>query len=129
MNLLKRLIGSKKIQSTNAPLPTGVLRLELHAPPDYTPQLIALEPDAAVIKDTIHAQPWDDITFVVLCRDAESGIELSGSLSPADGLSARYWENGREFVSVGAPSLQQGIEFLQFYSRGDERWRSVVRWR
>ena len=96
MNLLKRLFGSQKSSSTDSqPLPS-VLQLELNAPPDYAPQLIALDPDAAVIENTIKAQPRDDITFVVLRRDPESGIELSGSLSPSDGLSARYWQDGRE---------------------------------
>ncbi len=128
MNLLKRWFGSKESDAAEVQQLPSVLRLELLLPPDYARQLIALEPDAEGIRSTVQGQPWDDITFVVLRRDEEAGVELSGSLSPADGLSVRYWEDGKEFVSERAPSLEEGIRLLQLYARRDERWRSVVRW-
>ena len=103
--------------------------LELYAPPDNDVQVISTTPDEALLTSTVKSQEWADITFVVLKRDDANWFEVSGSLNPEDGLSARYSENGEEHVSARAPeSLDEGLSLLLSYFRDDRRWRQAIAW-
>ncbi len=107
----------------------GELRLEVMLAPDYAPKLVATSPDAATIASAVRRLRWNEIAFVVLSTGDAAGIELSGSLRPEDGLSARYWEAGREYVSARPPAnVREGIALLQSYAAGGDAWRSKIEW-
>ncbi len=66
---------------------------------------------------------------MILKIDDNTYLEGSGSLRPDDGLSARFFENGKEYVSSGPPeSLKQIVLLLQSYRSGDGRWRTMLEW-
>ncbi len=101
--------------------------LEVHPAPLNKPRVVSTSPSKALIDRTVRGEPWDDITFVVLKRNDATWIEVSGS--KVDGFSARYLENGREYVSVGPPeSIEQMISILTSYLAADDQWRSIIEW-
>lgn len=103
--------------------------LELYSPPAAERQVVSEAADAVSVEATIRGQPWDDITFVVLKVDERNWFEVSGSLKPEDGLSARYFEDGVEHVSDGAPeSLDVCVSLMLSYLRADDRWREDIGW-
>ena len=105
------------------------LTLLVMEPTEREERVVAVDPDSATIKKTVESLKWSPITFVTLKRDAKNWMEASGSLSPEDGLSARYSENGVEHVSARAPkSLSEIVDLLQSYRSGDDRWRSSIEW-
>ena len=109
--------------------PAGALVLEVHDPPDWKPREVAADPDAATVERTVRGLPWSDITFVVLRKDEENYFEASGSLSPGDGFSATYVEDGVEHLSREAPaSLDAVVALLESYRSGDGRWRTMIAW-
>ena len=103
------------------------LRLLLLRPEDHELEVISSSPDEATIAATVRDQPWDEITFVVLRRDAKNELGISGSLSPEDGLAVHFCEDGERHVGPLA-ALDEGISLLLSYSRGDGRWRRSVSW-
>ncbi|WP_442506128.1 hypothetical protein SH528x_004956 [Novipirellula sp. SH528] len=106
-----------------------LLTFELYAPPSNEPEVIAQGPDEALVESTIREQSWNDLTFVVLRVDTDNWFEVSGSLNPADGLSAAYSEDGTEHVSDRPPeSLDACISLMLSYLRADDRWRTDIDW-
>lgn len=105
------------------------LILELHSPTEYEAIIISETPHTINIDSAVKAQPWKDITFIVLKADEQNLIELSGSLNPADGLSARFFEDGNEYISKRAPkSLDEGVELLISYLQNDGKWKKMISW-
>jgi hypothetical protein len=103
--------------------------LEVHAAPHYQMRRM-LHPNEALISSTVEEQPWDDITFILLKVDDWNWFEVSGSLRPEDGLSARYCEHGEELVAARPPaSLDECVQLLLSYWRSDNQWRSAIGWR
>ena len=91
------------------------------------PRLVSESPSEGLIEETVFSLSWGDITFVILTQDKNNLFEVSGSHE--DGFSARYVENGQEFISVHPPeSLAEMAELLRFYLVGDERWRRNLDW-
>jgi hypothetical protein len=104
--------------------------LEIYEPPDHAPRQVAENPDSAKIENTVKGLPWSDITFIVLKIDENNWIEGSGSLNPEDGLSARYSENGKEYVAENPPkSLEVIVSLLQSYASGDGKWKKMIIWK
>lgn len=109
-----------------AALPMKLVVLEA---PEYSRQVVFDRPTAATVRETVESLSWKEITFVVLEVDSENWLEFSGGSDPSDGFSARYMEDGREFVIVDPPSSTGiGIALLQLYLVGDEGWRSLSEW-
>jgi hypothetical protein len=103
--------------------------LEVHEPPEYVPLVVATDPDRMTIETVVRSLAWADITFVILKIDDNNWIEGSGSLSPQDGLSARYMEDGQEFVSSRPPdSLQEIIDLLDSFRLQDGRGKNLIGW-
>ncbi len=103
--------------------------LELYSPPTNDRQVVTDSASDSAIELTIRNQPWDDITFVVLRIDDDNWFEVSGSLNPDDGLSASYSESGTEHVSASPPeSLDHCIALMRSYLKGDDKWRSEIKW-
>jgi hypothetical protein len=94
---------------------------------DDAPRLVAESPNEGLLEEMVFSLSWGDITFVILTQDKDNLFEVSGSHE--DGFSARYVEDGQEFVSVHPPeSLAEMVELLRFYLVGDERWRQSLEW-
>jgi hypothetical protein len=105
------------------------MMLEVHEPPEYVPLAVAADPDRMTIETVVRSLAWADITFVILKIDDNNWIEGSGSLSPRDGLSARYMHAGKEFVSSRPPdSLQEIIDLLDSFRSQDGRWKNLIEW-
>lgn len=103
--------------------------LVLYPPPDNEPITISTAPNEQIVISSVKAQPWDDITFIILKIDEKNWLEVSGSLKPEVGLSARYTEAGVEHVSKRAPEdLNECIKLLSSYLRGDDKWRKDIPW-
>ncbi len=103
--------------------------LELSPPPTNDPIILSDSPTRELVASTIQGQPWSEITFIVLRRDEANWFEISGSLDPNDGLSARYSENGQEMVSATAPgTLEEASGLMLSYFDADDRWRQAIGW-
>jgi hypothetical protein len=90
---------------------------------------MATDPDAATIERVVRGLSWSAMTFVVLHRENGDLCEVSGSLDPADGLSARSVEDGEERISREAPESEDLlVRLLQSYAAGDDRWRTMIAW-
>jgi hypothetical protein len=101
--------------------------LVVYEPPDHEPRVVAEKPNLAQLQETIQGMKWTDITFVVVRRDEDNWIEFSGSTE--DGFSARYMEEGQEYVISQAPaSTVDGVTLLGLYLRGDDGWRTDYEW-
>ena len=92
------------------------------------PKSHLVEPDAQQIDEAVRGVDWFRFTAVVLRRDDEHFLEISGSLKPEDGLSARWVEKDDERIISEAPSLEDSIRLLQSYAADDSRWKTLVRW-
>jgi hypothetical protein len=68
------------------------------------------------------------MTWVTLRRDTGNWLEISGSLQPDDGLSARCRVNGVERISEQPPDLTTAAALLQAYARDDPGWQALIRW-
>lgn len=119
---------SVPVQFEKKPAQGKTMKLEVLEPNERSERVASQHPDGDTIKKTVQGLKWSDITFVVLKIDEKNWIELSGSLKPEDGLSARYMENGVEHVSARAPSLAEGVSLLQSYQSGDGNWRYNLSW-
>lgn len=103
--------------------------LQVYPPPYHKPITVTATPDADIVEKTVREQPWKSITFVALRQDDNNWIEVSGSLDPSDGLSARVSEDGVESISSEAPeTLDLCISLMLSYLRGDNGWRTAITW-
>jgi len=140
MSLLGKLFG-KKEPAHNAPAQPAdesrdaapgerpAMSLLLASPPECRETVVSGTPTPELISSTVQSQPWKELTFVILQVDERNWIEVSGSLAPGVGLSARYMQKGKEYVSARPPaSLREGEALLLSYLAGDDRWRTMIAW-
>ncbi|MFN2564934.1 MAG: hypothetical protein ABR499_07995 [Gemmatimonadaceae bacterium] len=120
--------GDRPVYARIAPQ-GGPMTLVVAEPPGYEERAVAVDPDAETIERAVKGLAWSDITFVFLKVDDRNWIEGSGSLNPVDGLSAKFMDDGAEWVSSRPPtSLDEIISLLQSYRAGDGRWQKLIEW-
>ena len=126
MALMNRMLGILLI-ITASDVGANELQLVVSEPPEWEERVITTAPTPETVREVVSSLSWGDITFVVLRTDQANWFEVSGALN-GHGLSARYSENGTEFVSAGPPrSLREGEALLISYMT-DDRWRSAIGW-
>ncbi|MBW3565805.1 MAG: hypothetical protein KY459_13900 [Acidobacteria bacterium] len=103
--------------------------LELYPPPANERVVLAENATREDVVSAIFDRDWNEITFVVLKADDDDWFEISGSIQPFDGLSARVMESGEEKVSARAPrSLEEAAALMTSYLEGDNHWRVKIPW-
>jgi hypothetical protein len=122
------MVGCSKVaQDARGLSASKNMKLELCAPPNNEPVVLATSPTVERVTDAVMQQPWTNITFVVLKRDEQNWLEVSGATG--DGFSARYMADGKEFVSVRAPaSLEEMCMLMKSYLMGDAKWKTAIKW-
>jgi len=97
--------------------------------PDFEEKIVANSPTPELLESTVQSLAWSDITFVILKKNEQDWLELSGSLDPSDGLSMRYFDSTGEFVSDRAPSsLKEGTTVLKKYLLDNPEWKKTYNW-
>lgn len=107
----------------------ATVKLEMLQGAMQAEQMIAENPTDEEIARLVHGMAWDEISFVIVKLDEANWLDGSGSLKPADGLSAMCEIEGQQFVTVEAPqSLDEIVALLQSFNRKDGNWRTMVKW-
>jgi hypothetical protein len=104
------------------------LTLEIRETPNAERRVLLTNVTPDRIAVAVGALRWSSMTWVTLRRDTGNWLEISGSLQPDDGLSARCRVNGVERISEQPPDLTTAAALLQAYARDDPGWQALIRW-
>ena len=104
-------------------------RLLAFPPPDHRETVLAERPDAEAVRSAVIDHSWEEISFITVKRSEGDWMEVSGSIRPEDGFSARYSLSGEEHISVDPPeSVEDLADLLVSFLENDGRWKSRILW-
>jgi hypothetical protein len=112
-------------ESYSAAVGRGKMTLDLQPPPKYERQVLSYDPTPEIVARAVRSQRWDDLTYLVLRKDEENWLSVSGYLP--DHFAAFVQVGGKETAIDKAPqSMEEMTALLQSYLADDKAWKSAM---
>ena len=92
-------------------------------------KIISNEPTEKMIIELIDSLDWNNFYQVIIEKENKDYMEVSGSLDPADGLSALYQEKNKQYVIVNPPKTIEELKKIAIsYFKNDKYWKNSIKW-